>query len=124
MLGHALLHIAAGQSLGVITDTLHRSYHDLIITHSHGVFPGSLFSFGFFTLFLLPFGFALGFGLFMSTALFVLGCSILHSLKHFLCSFGFRLLPLIISLICDSRQISAFFQFRIVSINTHKMFLL
>ena len=65
-----------------------------------------------------------GFGLLVSTTLFVLGCSILHSLKHFLCSLGFRLLPLIISLIRDSRQIGAFFQFRIVGINTHKMFLL
>lgn len=39
-LGHALLHIAAGQPLRSLTDSLHGGHHDLIV--AHGIHPGDL----------------------------------------------------------------------------------
>ena len=110
ILGDALLHIAAGQSLGIIAHTLHGGGHHFIITHCHRIFPRGLLGFLLGSLLGLPLGFPLGFGLLMLlpfTILFrlFLGFRIrdgrggirilLHLRKQRLCLLLLSLLPLV-----------------------------
>ena len=72
ILGDTLLHVAAGQSFGIVAHTLHRGGHHFIIAHCHRVFPRGLFGFLLGSLPGLPLGFPFGLSLLMLLPLTIL----------------------------------------------------